>query len=371
VAEFTPQEEEWMQRALALAKRGFTPPNPMVGCLIVKGGKVIGEGYHPYAGQPHAEVFALREAGNAANGATAYITLEPCSHWGRTPPCAEALIAAGIRRVVIATLDNNPKVSGKGVAQLQEAGIESAVGLLETEARQLNEAFFYFHTHIRPFTTLKTAMTLDGKIATANGDSHWITSPPAREYVHLLRAQSGAVLTGIGTVLKDDPQLNARLPNLPRQPLRIIVDSHLRTPPDSALLRDPLPGVLIATTLIASHDSEKSLLREGVEILRLPATETGRVDLKALWKLLAERNCISVLVEGGGELNSALLDANLVQKALFFVAPKILGGITSPTPIEGKGRARMADAIPLFEMSVRSYPPDMLIEGYLHSTKTG
>ena len=232
-----------MRRALRLAERGFTPPNPMVGCVLVRDGVNVGEGWHPYAGQPHAEVFALRAAGEKATGATAYVTLEPCSHFGRTPPCADALIAAKVKRVVVATPDPNPQVSGRGLARLQAAGIEVALGVLEAQARRVNEAFLHFHTTGIPFVTLKAAMTLDGKIATRTGDLQWITGPKARRFVHLQRARSGAVLVGIGTLLADDAQLTARLPGvtLPRQPLRIVVDSHLRTPPDCAACASPPP----------------------------------------------------------------------------------------------------------------------------------
>ena len=363
-----------MRRALRLAARGFTPPNPMVGCVIVRDGAIVGEGFHPFAGQPHAEIFALRDAGERARGATAFVTLEPCSHQGRTPPCADALIAAGVARVVAATKDPNPKVSGAGLERLRQAGIAVRVGLLEARARKQNEAFFHFHETQTPFLTLKAAMTLDGKIATANGDSKWITGGAARRYVHLLRAQSGAVLTGIGTLLADDPQLTARLPGmkLPRQPLRIIVDSQLRTPPTAQVVqvaaRQPdFAPLLIAAAESASAEREAALSRPGVEIARFPHDANGRVDLIALRKALTKRHIISILTECGGELNAALLSAGLVQKALFFIAPKLLGGQDAPTPVEGAGRAYMAQAELLSSFCIRRFREDVALEGYLTS----
>ncbi len=384
-----------MRRALRLAERGFTPPNPMVGCVLVRDGVKVGEGWHPYAGQPHAEVFALRAAGAQAEGATAYVTLEPCSHFGRTPPCADALIAAKVRRVIVATPDNDPRVGGRGIAKLQAAGIEVVVGVLEAQARQVNEAFFHFHASLpnsadtlshedassprmrgwgayfplsgTPFVTLKAAMTLDGKIATRTGDSQWITGPRARRYVHRLRAQSGAVMVGIGTLLADDPQLTARLTGvaLPRQPLRIVVDSHLRTPPACAAVRlaSAQTPLLIATLETADPIRERTLQQEGVEILRLPADTGGRVDLPALMQELARRKIISVLVEGGGELHAALLHARLAHKALFFIAPKLIGGKDAPTPLEGVGLDLMSEAIALRSLSVRHFGPDIMLEG--------
>ena len=368
-----PPDAFWMRRALRLAAKGFTPPNPMVGCVIVRDGEIAGEGWHPFAGQPHAEVFALRSAGEKANGATAYVTLEPCSHWGRTPPCADALIAANVARVVAAVLDPNPKVSGSGIAKLNAAGIETTVGVLETEARKVNEAFFHFHTAHTPFVTLKSAMTLDGKIATRTGDSQWITNLPARRHVHVLRAQSGAVMVGIGTLLADDARLTARIPgipNLPRQPLRIIVDSQLRTPPNAQAVRiaaqsPDFAPLLIATTEYADAERENVLRTPGVEICRLPADANGRVALPSLLKMLAQRQILSVLCEGGGELNAALLAANLVHKVLFFYAPKLIGGRDAPTAVEGIGKNMMAEAAILTDLRFRRFGPDFAAEGYL------
>jgi diaminohydroxyphosphoribosylaminopyrimidine deaminase/5-amino-6-(5-phosphoribosylamino)uracil reductase len=364
------EEDRWMRQALRLARKGYTPPNPRVGCVLVRDGEVVGEGYHPYAGQPHAEVFALQAAGEKARGATAYVTLEPCCHYGKTPPCTNALIEAGVGRVVVAALDSDVRVAGKGIAQLKQAGIETAVGLRGAESRRLNEDFHHFHQTGMPFITLKAAMTLDGKIATHTGDSYWITGESARRYVHTMRAQSGAVVAGIGTVLKDDPMLTARLPNLPRQPLRVIVDSQLRTPVTAQCVRlaelapDTVP-LLIATTENADPQREALLRQRKVEVVRLPANPLGRVDLQALVTLLAKRNIISLFVEGGGELHAGFLEAKLAHKVFFFIAPKLLGGADAPTPLEGRGVALMGEATPLHELKVHRFQQDIGIEGYL------
>lgn len=366
------EDRQWMRRALRLAVKGFTPPNPMVGCVLVKDGIVVGEGYHPKAGEPHAEVFALRDAGERAQGATAYVTLEPCCHHGRTPPCADALIAAKVARVVVAILDNNPKVGGKGIKTLRAAGIPVELGILEAEAMQVNEAFFHFHETGRPFVTLKAAMTLDGKIATRTGDSEWITGDRARKYVHRLRAQSGAVLAGVGTMLADDPALNARLSGvkLDRQPLRVIVDSRLRTPPQAQAVRiaaaaPDFAPLLIATTENADRQNARALEQNGVEIVLLPMTPEGRVDLTALMTVLAQRQIISVFVEGGGGIHAALLENELAHKVLFFVAPKIVGGREAVTPVEGTGVGNMGAAWNVHRMEVHRFGDDLALEGYL------
>lgn len=360
------ESERWMRRALRLATKGFTAPNPMVGCVLVRNGVMVGEGYHVAAGMPHAEVNALQQAGERARGATAYVTLEPCCHHGRTPPCTKALIAAGVRHVVVATLDPDPRVRGRGIAELREAGISVEVGVMEPAARALNRAFFHFHETGLPLITLKTAMTLDGKVATSTGDTRWITGPKARNYVHRLRAQSGAVLAGIGTVLADDPRLDARLPGrrLPRQPLRVIVDSHLRTPPCSAavLLAQQNPHtqpLLIATT---APTPPKELEVTGVEVVTLPADSAGRVDLHALVHHLAERQIISVLVEGGPTLHEAFLKAGLAHRVIFFIAPKLMGGKNAPTAVEGEGVATLAQAWQLGPFTIRRFAPDIVLE---------
>lgn len=369
--EFSEEDRRWMRLALRLAEKGFAPP--MVGCVVVREGKNVGEGYYPYSGQPHAEVFALREAGELARGATAYVTLEPHSYHSRTPPCTDALIRAGVARVVVSILDNNPRVSGQGITQLREAGIQTEVGLLAQEAERQNEAFLHFHATKSPFITLKTAMTLDGKIATRTGDSQWITGTKARQHVHLLRAKSGAVMVGIGTALQDNPQLTARLKvPPPHQPLRIVVDSQLRLSPEFQLVQiatsaPTLQPLLIATTQSAPKEREARLSVPGVEILRLPEDSSGRVDLKALSASLAERQIVSVFVEGGGSLHASLIEQGLAQKILCFIAPKLVGGREAPTPLEGEGFARMSEALELHSLRVRHFSPDIMVEGYLPS----
>ncbi len=360
-----------MRRALRLAERAYgTAPNPQVGCVLVKNGVVVGEGWTQPLGQAHAEAMALRAAGDAAAGATAYVTLEPCSHWGRTPPCADALIAAGVARVVAATPDDNPRVGGAGLAKLRQAGIAVEVGLAEVRARKVNEAFFHYHATGTPLVTLKAALSLDGKIATRLGDSKWITGPGARAYVHRLRARSGAVMAGIGTLLADDAQLTARLPglDLARQPLRIIVDSRLRTPPTAravqlALAAPERQPLLIATTSRADFAQENNLRLPGVEVKRFPETAEGRVDLTALRAYLAAREINSVFVEGGGELHAALLAQGLAHKVLFFLAPKIIGGRDARTPVEGEGAATIADGISLGRLTLRRFGQDIALEG--------
>ncbi len=311
-----------MARALRLAERGLltTMPNPRVGCVIVRAGEVVGEGWHERAGEPHAEVHALRAAGERARGATAYVTLEPCSHHGRTPPCANALIDAGVGRVVAALRDPNPQVSGRGLELLTLAGIAVQVGLLEAEARELNIGFIARMTRGRPWLRLKTAASLDGKTALENGESRWITGEPARADVQRWRARSCAILTGAGTVLADDPRMNVRDLDLGRQPLKVIVDSRLSTPPAARVLAG---GALIACAQ-AEPDRRAALETAGAEILELPDAD-GRVDLAALSRELARRGVNEIHGEAGATLNGALLRAGLVDEWLAYFAPLALG----------------------------------------------
>lgn len=320
---FTAVDHGMMARALQLAERGLwtTSPNPRVGCVLVKDGEIVGEGWHEKAGEPHAEVHALRGAGDKAQGATAYVTLEPCSHHGRTPPCAEALIAAGVARVVAAMEDPNPLVAGKGLALLQAAGIETASGLLENEARELNIGFFSRMTRGRPWLRLKTAGSLDGKTALNNGISQWITGPQARRDGHAWRARACAILTGIGTVRDDDPQLLVRDVATTRQPLRVIVDSRFEIPLTARILQNG-PVLVVG----AADNAEKiQMLRSAgnfVEILKNP---DGKVDLKALLELLAERGINEVHAEAGFKLNGSLLREGLVDELLLYLAPCLIG----------------------------------------------
>ncbi len=319
---FSAADHQYMARALALAERGLwsTSPNPRVGCVIVRDAQIVGEGWHVRAGEPHAEVHALRQAGALAAGATAYVTLEPCSHHGRTPPCADALLAAGVSRVVVAMTDPNPLVAGSGLARLQAAGVAVAAGLLEAQARELNIGFISRMTRGRPWLRMKVAMSLDGKTALNNGLSQWITGPEARADGHRWRARACAILSGSGTVRDDDPLLNVRGLDTDRQPLRVVVDSRLQTSPAARLLQG---GALIAT---ANADAAKAaaLTSAGAEIIDLPG-HAGRVDLPALLQALARRGINEVHVEGGAALNGALLDAGLVDELLLYIAPCLLG----------------------------------------------
>jgi diaminohydroxyphosphoribosylaminopyrimidine deaminase/5-amino-6-(5-phosphoribosylamino)uracil reductase len=361
-------DDVFMSRALRLAMLGrHASPNPMVGCVIVSPeGRIVGEGFHAQAGMPHAEVYALRAAGNQARGATAYVTLEPCAHYGRTPPCADALLAAGIARVVVAVRDPNPVAAG-GLERVQASGVETTIGVGETRARALNAPFLKLRTTGLPWVVLKTAMTLDGKIATATGDSQWITSAISRRAVHRqLRDRCDAILTGIGTVLADDPALTTRLTHkIGRDPWRIVVDSRGRMPLDSQVVRRAaLDGkTIIATTFTADFAALDALRAAGCHVLICESAISGRVNLRDLMHRLGTRNDIlSVLAECGGELAAGLLNADLVDRWLCFLAPKAVGGRTAPGPIGGTGIARMADARAVTHWRTRCSGPDLIID---------
>jgi len=315
----------WMAQALRLAEQALytTSPNPRVGCVLVKNDKVVGEGWHERAGEPHAEIHALRVAGEAAKGSTAYVTLEPCSHYGRTPPCTDALIAAGVKRVVVAVEDPNPQVAGQGIAKLRAAGIIVECGLMEAVARELNIGFFKRMTHGMPWVRSKIAASLDGRTALSNGESKWITGTAARRDVQYWRARSCAVLTGIGTVLADDPQLNVREIATDRQPLRAVLDSSLRLPHNARLLQQP-DGVIYTAT----QDAEKifALEQKGARVVVLPDAH-GQVDVAAVMVDLAKRGCNEVLVEAGCQLNGALLKAGLIDELVVYLAPQFLGDV--------------------------------------------
>ena len=316
-------DSQWMARALQLAERGLytTSPNPRVGCVLVRDGKIVGEGWHQQAGEAHAEIHALQVAGVAARGATAYVTLEPCCHHGRTPPCADALVAAGVVRVVVAVQDPNPKVAGQGVAQLRAAGIEVVSGLMEAAAHELNIGFFARMTRGTPWLRCKIAASLDGRTALKNGVSKWITGEAARQDVQHWRARSCAVLTGIGTILADDPLLTVRDVATSRQPLRVVVDSHFRIPLTARIFQRDNVAIYTAT-----QDAQKiaALEKSGARVLVLPDTN-GRVDLKAVMRDLAGQGCNEVLAEAGGALNGALFNAGLVDEMVLYLAPQLLG----------------------------------------------
>ncbi|MBO8158508.1 MAG: bifunctional diaminohydroxyphosphoribosylaminopyrimidine deaminase/5-amino-6-(5-phosphoribosylamino)uracil reductase RibD [Thermosyntropha sp.] len=354
-----------MKRALDLASKalGRTSPNPVVGAVIVKDGKIVGEGYHHKAGTPHAEIHALNQAENLAKGATMYVTLEPCSHHGRTPPCAYALIKAGIHKVVVATLDPNPKVAGRGIKILEEAGIETVVGVLESEAKKQNEVFFKHITTGMPFVSLKYAMTLDGKIATFTGDSRWISSEFSRNYVHKLRNIYDAVMVGINTVLKDNPMLNCRLEGEKRDPVRIIVDGGLEIPLESNIVKTAHKQKTIVLTSLSVDEQKCHLLREkGIDILKVGG-ESDNLDLRQAFKELLKQDICSILVEGGSKLNSSLMEQKLVDKIYCFIAPKIVGG-KGITPVEGKGKEFMQDAYILKSPEFTPMGDDILITAY-------
>jgi diaminohydroxyphosphoribosylaminopyrimidine deaminase/5-amino-6-(5-phosphoribosylamino)uracil reductase len=356
-----------MRRALKLARQaaGRTSPNPMVGAVVVKDGEVVGEGCHLCAGTPHAEVHALAAAGEAARGSTVYVTLEPCCHHGRTGPCADALIRAGVRKVVAAMTDPNPKVAGGGLERLRAAGIEVVEGVLADEAALLNETFIKWVSTKMPFGLMKTAMTLDGKIATRTGQSKWITGEAARAFVHRLRDQCDAIMVGVGTVLADDPELTARLPaGGGKNPLRIIVDSTARTPLTAKVVADGKAPTLFAVAPDAPADRLAALQAAGCEIMTLPRSCTG-VDLRLLWQALGERSITSVLIEGGATVNAAALEAGIVDKIYAFVAPKIIGGAAAPGPVGGEGPASLAEAVLLENAACEQVGEDILITAYV------
>lgn len=362
------EDERYIRRALELACRalGRTAPNPAVGAVIVRDGVIVGEGFHPVAGEPHAEIFALRQAGIAAQGATLYVTLEPCCHSGRTGPCSTAVIAAGIVRVVAGCRDPNPKVAGGGFAQLEAAGIEVESGILGAECRRLIAPFA---KHIRtglPYVTLKAGMTIDGAVATASGESQWITGAESRFAVHQLRDTHDAIMVGIGTVLADNPRLTTRLPQGGgKNPLRIIVDSTLRTPTPAALLAEA-GQTLILTTAAASTANVERLQAANVEILRVAGT-AGVVDLSAAMRQLGERGIQSILLEGGGRLHHGALHAGIVDRLCIFIAPLLLGGSGLPL-FCGHGVSNLKDAFRLRQLHVERYGDDLLLDGELESS---
>jgi diaminohydroxyphosphoribosylaminopyrimidine deaminase/5-amino-6-(5-phosphoribosylamino)uracil reductase len=328
MSEFSALDFHMMQRALEQARLGLyiTDPNPRVGCVLVKGETIVGEGFTSPVGGPHAEVNALRAAGEAARGSTAYVTLEPCSHHGRTPPCVDALVAAGITKVVFAVGDPNPLVNGDGRARLSAAGIKVESGLLADEAREINIGFFHRMTRGRPWVTVKVGASLDGKVALANGVSQWITGDAARHDVQKQRARSSAVMTGVGTVLADDPRLTVRADDIDmrgRKPLRVICDSQLRTPVTSKLLKEP-GSVIVLTT---NEDDAKiaSLIGVGAEVLEVSAGPSGGVDLNAALQSLANRGCNELLVEAGPTLSGSFIEQGLVNDLLVYMAPVVLG----------------------------------------------
>lgn len=358
-------DEFYMRLALQLAASasGQTGINPVVGCVLVKDGRVIGMGAHLKRGEAHAEIHALQMAGSEAKGSTAYVTLEPCSHHGKTPPCSDRLIREGVKRVVVAATDPNPLVAGSGIARLRASGIEVTAGVLERESVELNEAFNKFIVTRRPFVTVKSASTLDGKIAARTGDSKWITSGDSRSYVHTLRHRHQAIMVGIGTVLADDPALTTRLPVPGLNPIRVVVDSTLRIPHGARLVRDGEAPTVVLTTDRAPDARRRELEALGVEVI--DCGPGPAVDLRAAMERLGERELGSLLVEGGGRLSGALLEARLVDKLVLFFAPKIIGGgPAAPGNFDFSGFETMREAIGLERLQVERFENDICITGY-------
>jgi diaminohydroxyphosphoribosylaminopyrimidine deaminase/5-amino-6-(5-phosphoribosylamino)uracil reductase len=362
-------DEKYMSRALELAERGRgrVSPNPMVGAVIVRKGRIVGRGYHAKAGLPHAEIVALKEAGRKAGGSTLYVNLEPCNHFGRTPPCTEAIIESGIEKVIVAGKDPNPLNYGQGISRLKSAGIEVTTGILEDKAKRLNEAFRKFITREEPFVTMKIAVSLDGKIATAGGESQWITGKEARQYVQQLRRETDAILVGINTVIKDDPRLTLRnegqRKGYRRQPLRVVVDSRARIPLKAKVLEGPA-GTIVATTRDADKAKIKSLEKKGIKVL-IVGSKKGKVDLAKLMKELGKSDVVNLLIEGGGEINASALASRLVDKVIFFLAPRIIGGREAPPAVGGRGIKKLSQAITLPELTVKKVGDDLMLEGYL------
>ena len=350
-----------MQRCLQLAQQaaGQTAPNPMVGAVVVQDGTIVGEGFHPGAGQPHAEVVALRNAGDRAQGATVYVNLEPCNHYGRTPPCSNALVDANVARVVVGMIDPNPKVAGSGIARLREAGIEVAVGIEETACQTLNEAFSYRMLQQRPFGILKYAMTLDGKIAATGGHSAWVTAPPSRSRVHQLRAECDAVVIGGNTVRRDNPLLTAHGIGK-RDPLRVVMSRTLDLPLDAQIWNIESAPTLLYVEAGAKPDVQNQLRQKGVEIIELSPLTPDQV-----MQNLDQRGCLSVLWECGGTLAAEAIASRVIQKVYAFIAPKIIGGVNAPTPVADLGLTQMPDALMLERVSWQAIGSDFLVIGYL------
>ena len=361
-------ERRLMRRVLALAAmgRGSTSPNPLVGAVVAKGSRIVGQGFHRKAGEPHAEIIALREAGRAARGATLYTNLEPCCHTGRTPPCVEEILSAGIERVVSSIRDPDPRVNGVGFRALRRRGVVIEVGLMKGEASYLNRAFTKFVKEGFPFVTLKGAASLDGRIATRSGESKWITSTEAREHARLLRREHDAVLVGIGTVLADDPRLTARPASGHRSPLcRVVLDGHLRLPPRARLLStlDEGPVVVFAGPHAAPSRARR-LEQRGATVERL-AMRGGRLDLRGLLRHLAQKDVTRLLVEGGGEVHSSFLEEGLADRLVLYLAPRIIGGRDARALVGGRGPERLSDAVTLSRPIAYRVGADLVVEGDL------
>lgn len=359
---------EYMEMALALAEkgRGWTAPNPMVGAVVVKDGQVVGKGFHPYYGGPHAEVYAIDEAGDRARGASLYVTLEPCNHAGKTPPCTEKILSAGIRSVVMAMKDPNPGVKGGGAAYLAQQGVAVQAGLCEDQARKQNEAFIKHITTGRPFVILKCAATLDGRIAAKSGDAKWVTNAASRRFVHQLRHHCTGILVGSGTVRADDPSLTTRLEGISaKDPHRIILDTRLSVSEKAKLLHQPSDADTVFVCGPRVSASKRALVEGRGATVLTAAIKDGMIDLAALMPRLGEMGISSLLIEGGSRVNASALKAGIVDKVYFFYAPKILGGNDGIPICKGSGPELMKDAIQIDDISVHRFEDDVMIEGYI------
>ena len=358
------RDECFLKEVLGLARKGEgrTSPNPLVGAVIVKNGKIIGRGFHALAGSPHAEVEALRQAGRKAKGASLYVNLEPCNHFGKTPPCTEAIIKSGIKNVVISMRDPNPLNNGKGLARLRQNNIRVKEGVMKEEAEELNRPFIKFISERMPYVAVKVAQSLDGKIATKTGDSKWISAKDSREFVHQLRRRVDAVLVGVNTVLKDNPLLTSRFPKKSlTQPKKVVVDSLLRISSKNNLLKDP-KSLIIATTHKAPVKKIEFLKDKGVDVI-ISMDSAGFVDLRALMQSLAARGIMHILVEGGGQVVSGFLKKSLVDEMLVFISPKVIGGRDAITSVEGEGVKLVKHATRLNNIKVKLFKSDILIQG--------
>lgn len=368
--DFLSYDEKYMRLAMQLAGNaiGRTSPNPLVGAVIVKDNRVVGCGWHRKAGTPHAEVHALNQAGELAQGADVYVTLEPCAHYGKTPPCAKALVEAKVKNVYGGLLDVNPKVAGKGFKILEDAGIHVEYGFLQDELRKQNEVFFKWIEHKKPFVVLKAAMTLDGKIATATGQSKWITNETSRAYGYKLRDIYDGIMVGINTVIEDNPMLTARVDG-GKNPIRIVVDSSLRIDINANVVQDKSAKTIIATTDKADKDKILKLQAQDVDVIVVDKDENDKVDIEKLLDILGQQNICSILVEGGATLSGSFVAKKLVDKVYFFIAPKIVGGKEAKTPVAGTGILNLQEALALKDIQIEKLEEDILIIGRVDKDK--
>lgn len=368
--DFLSYDEKYMRLAMQLAGNaiGRTSPNPLVGAVIVKDNRVVGCGWHRKAGTPHAEVHALNQAGELAQGADVYVTLEPCAHYGKTPPCAKALVEAKVKNVYGGLLDVNPKVAGKGFKILEDAGIHVEYGFLQDELRKQNEVFFKWIEHKKPFIVLKAAMTLDGKIATATGQSKWITSETSRAYGYKLRDIYDGIMVGINTVIEDNPMLTARVDG-GKNPIRIVVDSSLRIDINANVVQDKSAKTIIATTDKADKDKILKLQAQDVDVIVVDKDKNDKVDIEKLLDILGQQNICSILVEGGATLSGSFVAKKLVDKVYFFIAPKIIGGKEAKTPVAGTGILNLQEALALKDIQIEKLEEDILIIGRVDKDK--